>query len=43
MEEINRLKLLLNSKFEMKDLGSAKKILEMEIKRDRSQRKLWLL
>ncbi|RVW80369.1 Retrovirus-related Pol polyprotein from transposon TNT 1-94 [Vitis vinifera] len=27
----------------MKDLGSAKKILGMEIKRDRSQGKLWLL
>ena len=35
VEEINRLKLLLNSK-EMKDLRSAKEILRMEIKRDRS-------
>lgn len=29
-------------KFEMKDLGAAKYILGMEIKRDRSKRKLWL-
>ncbi|KAH9647652.1 hypothetical protein KPL70_025267 [Citrus sinensis] len=36
-EEIEALKNLLNSEFEMKDLGSAKKILGMEIKRDRSK------
>ena len=33
--EINKLKQLLNSEFEMKDLGAAKKILGMEIWRDR--------
>uniref|UniRef100_A0A5B7BYT4 Reverse transcriptase Ty1/copia-type domain-containing protein n=1 Tax=Davidia involucrata TaxID=16924 RepID=A0A5B7BYT4_DAVIN len=33
--EIDRLKVQLNSEFDMKDLGEAKKILGMEIKRDR--------
>lgn len=33
--EIDRLKAQLSSEFEMKDLGEAKKILGMEIKRDR--------
>ena len=33
--EINKLKQLLSSEFEMKDLGAAKKILGMEIWRDR--------
>jgi hypothetical protein len=32
--EINKLKKLLSSEFDMKDLGSAKKILGMEISRD---------
>ncbi|KAH9793265.1 hypothetical protein KPL71_004467 [Citrus sinensis] len=36
-EEIEALKNLLSSEFDMKDLGSAKKILAMEIKRDRSK------
>ena len=36
-EEIEALKNLLSSEFKMKDLGSAKKILGMEIKRDRSK------
>ncbi|KAH9716149.1 Integrase catalytic domain-containing protein [Citrus sinensis] len=36
-EEITVLKNLLSFEFEMKDLGSAKKILGMEIKRDRSK------
>ncbi|KAH9745502.1 hypothetical protein KPL70_004095 [Citrus sinensis] len=36
-EEIEALKNLLSSEFEMKDLGSAKKKLGMEIKRDRSK------
>ena len=34
--------MLLNSEFEMKDLGYARKILGMEIKRDRSKGKLFL-
>ena len=36
-EEIEDLKNMLNSEFDMKDLGLAKKILGMEIKRDRSK------
>ncbi|CAL9237692.1 unnamed protein product [Arabidopsis halleri] len=37
-----KLKDLLSAEFEMKDLGAAKKILGMEILRDRSQNKLFL-
>jgi hypothetical protein len=40
--EIKRLKAELNSVFEMKDLGPAKKILGMEITRNRPERKLFL-
>ena len=40
MSEINRLKAQLNGEFEMKDLGPAKKILGMEIHRDRNAGKL---
>jgi len=42
MEEIVRLKEQLGSAFEMKDLGAAKRILGMEISRDRPNRKLFL-
>jgi hypothetical protein len=42
MCEVKRLKSLLHKEFEMKDLGAAKKILGMEIRRDRETRKLWL-
>ena len=42
MTEIQKLKQVLNSEFDTKDLGSAKKILGMEIKRDRTLRKLYL-
>uniref|UniRef100_A0A2N9HC61 Integrase catalytic domain-containing protein n=1 Tax=Fagus sylvatica TaxID=28930 RepID=A0A2N9HC61_FAGSY len=42
MCEVNRLKSLLHKEFEMKDLGAAKKILGMEIRKDRGARKLWL-
>ena len=41
-EIIQYLKTQLFSKFNMKDLGVAKYILGMEIKRDRAKRKLWL-
>uniref|UniRef100_A0A2N9F9A0 CCHC-type domain-containing protein n=1 Tax=Fagus sylvatica TaxID=28930 RepID=A0A2N9F9A0_FAGSY len=37
-----KLKSLLHKEFEIKDLGAAKKILGMEIHRDRGARKLWL-
>ena len=40
--EINKLKVLLKGKFEMKDLGAAKKILRMKIKRDRKEELLHL-
>ena len=39
---IQKLKSLLSSEFEMKDMGAAEKILGMEIKRDRVQKKLFL-
>nr|GEV96682.1 retrovirus-related Pol polyprotein from transposon TNT 1-94 [Tanacetum cinerariifolium] len=41
-DEIKRLKTLLKSKFEIKDLGEAKMILGMEIVRDSKLRKLCL-
>ena len=40
--EINKLKTQLNKTFEMKDLGEAKKILGMEIKRDEANGTLWM-
>ncbi|GAA0144157.1 transmembrane signal receptor [Lithospermum erythrorhizon] len=40
--DMQKLKGLLSAKFDMKDLGAAKKILGMQIYRDRSQRKLFL-
>jgi hypothetical protein len=42
MKEITILKAQLSSEFEMKDLGRAKKILGMEIKRDRKSSLLFL-
>ena len=42
MEEIIRLKEQLGSAFEMKNLGAAKRILGLEISRDRPNRKLFL-
>lgn len=42
MLEIKRLKSLLSDEFEMKDLGDAKKILGMEIHRNRKVGKLYL-
>ena len=41
-EIIQDLKTQLSSKFDMKDLGASSYILGMEIKRDRTKRKLWL-
>ena len=41
-KEITKLKKLLSSEFEMKDLGAAKKILGMEITRDRNSGLLFL-
>ena len=42
LSEIHTLKMQLSSEFEMKDLGATKKILGMEIKRDRGVGKLFL-
>ena len=41
--EVNKLKILLSIEFDMKDLGAAKKILGMEICRERALGRLWLL
>jgi hypothetical protein len=40
--EVNKLKVLFSREFDMKDLGAAKKILGMEIRRDRDAKRLWL-
>jgi hypothetical protein len=40
--EVNKLKVLLSREFDIKDLGAAKKILGMEIRRDRDAKRLWL-
>jgi hypothetical protein len=40
--EVKKLKVLLSKEFDMKDLGAAKKILGMEICKDRDAKKLWL-
>ena len=40
--EVARLKKLLSSEFKMKDLGYVKKILGMEVHRDKKVGKLWL-
>ncbi|GAA0142710.1 transmembrane signal receptor [Lithospermum erythrorhizon] len=42
MNTIKELKCQLSKAFEMKDLGSARYILGMEIKRDRARGRLWL-
>ncbi|KAL5766903.1 hypothetical protein ACOSP7_017520 [Xanthoceras sorbifolium] len=43
MFELNKLKSELSGEFEMKDLGAAKKILGMEIRRDKAAGKLYLI
>jgi hypothetical protein len=40
--EVNKLNVLLSKEFDMKDLGAAKKILRMEICRDKDAKRLWL-
>ena len=42
MKEIQKLKKCLGGEFEMKDLGPARKILGMEINRDKKHKKLFL-
>ena len=41
-ENIRKVKVQLNKEFEMKNLGTTKKILGMEILRDRKASKLYL-
>ena len=40
--EVNKLKVLLSRKFDIKNLGVTKKILGMEICMDRNAKRLWL-
>ena len=40
--EVNKLKVLLSREFDMNDLSAAKKILGMEIYRDKDAKRLWL-
>ena len=42
MSEVNKLKILLSREFDVKDLGTTKKIFGMEICRDRALRRLRL-
>ncbi|KAL6314158.1 hypothetical protein AAG906_011900 [Vitis piasezkii] len=42
MVKVNKLKSLLSKEFDMKDLGTTKKILGIEIHRNRASRRLWL-
>ena len=42
MSEVNKLKILLSREFDMKDLDVTKKILRMEIRRERALGRLWL-
>ena len=42
MCKVDRLKFLLHKEFDMKDLDTAKKILSLEIPRDRVAGKLWM-
>jgi hypothetical protein len=40
--EVNKLKILLSIEFDMKNLGAAKKILRIKIRKDRDAKRLWL-
>jgi len=40
--EVNKLKVVVSKEFDMKDLGTAKKILGMENRRDRDAKRLWV-
>ena len=42
MNAIKEVKSQLSSKFNMKDLGATRFILEIEIKRDQENRRIWL-
>ena len=40
--KVNKLKIFFSREFDMKDLGATKKILEMEIYKDKALGRLWL-
>jgi hypothetical protein len=40
--KVNKLKVLLNREFDMKDLGTSKMIFGMEIQKDSDAKRLWL-
>ena len=40
--KVNKMKVLLSREFDMKDLGTTKKILGMEIRSNRDAKRLWL-
>lgn len=42
IDEINKVKEQLKADFEIKDLGEVRRILGMDIVRDRERKKLWL-
>ena len=42
LSEVNKLKILLSREFNMNDLGVARKILRMEIRREKAIERLWL-
>lgn len=42
MEDVNKVKEMLKFEFDMKDLGGAKKILGMEVSRQRNRRMIVL-
>jgi hypothetical protein len=42
ISKVNKMKILLSTEFNTKDLSVAKKVLGMEIRRDRTTSRLWL-
>jgi len=42
ISEVNKMKILLSNEFNTKDLSAVKKILGMEIHRNRTTSRLWL-
>jgi hypothetical protein len=42
ISEVNKMKILLSNEFNTKDLSAVKKILGMEIHRNRPTSRLWL-
>jgi hypothetical protein len=42
ISEVNKMKILLSKEFNTKDLSAVKKVIGMEIRRDRTTSRLWL-